>query len=222
MRKSPETAQPSRELEKPAKERMIEASQKVFLIEGIHATGKVAQQAHSNLDTFVRYFGRGDALVERFIDAQIAEAEAIWQGIATEHANHPEDQLRRWLAMADGTVEGEIGFLLRPEVVLSRTAAELPWHPKHALLIKIESYWQAERRRVLKLCRDARLRKPIEACDKLLLLVHGARSHRSAFGSLKPMRLVGEAGEDILAGHGCAGEPQVDPLAERDPSNDQN
>lgn len=202
MRKPPEATQPFNGYEKPAKERMIEASHKVFLIEGIHAIGQIAQLAHSNLDTFVRYFGRGDALIERFIDTQIAEAEGIWQGIAAEHPNQPEAQLRRWLAMADGTVGGEIDHLLGPEVTLSRTAAELPWHPKHALLVKIENYWQAERRRVLKLCREARLRKPLEACDKLLLLVHGARSHRRAFGRLRPMRLLGEAGEDILAAHG--------------------
>lgn len=160
MRKSPETPQSFNGYDKPAKERMIEASHKVFLIEGIHAIGQIAHLAGSNLDTFLRYFGRGDALIEHFIDAQIAEAEGIWEGITTDHPNQPETQLRQWLAMADGTIGGEIDHLLGPEVTLSRTAAELPWHPKHALLVKIEDYWQAERRRVLKLCRDARLRKP--------------------------------------------------------------
>lgn len=221
MRKSPETPQSFNGYDKPAKERMIEASHKVFLIEGIHAIGQIAHLAGSNLDTFLRYFGRGDALIERFIDAQIAEAEGIWEGITTDHPNQPETQLRQWLAMADGTIGGEIGHLLGPEVTLSRTAAELPWHPKHALLVKIEDYWQAERRRVLKLCRDARLRKPLEACDKLILLVHGARSHRTAFGRLRPMRLLVEAGEDILAAHGRTSRPPVDPIADWNASSDQ-
>ncbi|MDN3275959.1 hypothetical protein QWJ07_16980 [Frankia sp. RB7] len=217
MRKSPEVTPPFNGFEKPAKQRMIEASHKVFLVYGIQAIDKVARLAESNLETFMRYFGSGDPLIERFIDTQIAEAEKIWQEIVTDYPDQPEAQLRRWLFMANGTFGGEFDHLVSPEVTLSRTAAELPWHPKHSLLIKIENYWQTERHRVLKLCRHARLRAPQEACDKLLLLVHGARGQRSAFGSLKPMRLLGEAGEDILAAHSCTSKP----LPDWDPLDDE-
>lgn len=208
MRKLPETVQPSfSEFDKPAKERLIEASDQSFRLLGIRvANGVIAHHAHSNMDTFVKYFGDGDPLIDRFIKSLIAESEGYWLGRATEHPGNPDAQLRWWLAFE----EDQAGFALQPQMLLARTAAELYEHRKHPLLAQIEQHWQAERRRVVGLCRAAGLRDPIELADKLLLLVHGVRNERGAYGRLAPSRLLQQAGNELMVAHGASSKPAVE------------
>lgn len=208
MRKPPETAQPiAFRFDKPAKERLIEASDKLFRVLGIRvANSLIADDAHSNADTFVKHFGHGDPLIDHFIKSLIAESEAYWSGRAAEHPDDPEAQLRWWLVYE----EDQAGFGLQPQMLLSRTAAELYEPQKHPLLRQIEQYWQAERRRVVGLCRSAGLRDPVELADKLLLLVHGVRNERGAYGRLAPSRLLRQAGNDFLVAHGASSKPAVE------------
>lgn len=200
---------PASQFEKPAKDRLIETAGRLFRLLGIRAApGLIAHEAHTNVDTLVKYFGHGDGLVGLFIKSLIAECEAYWRSLAAEHPNDPEAQLRWWLAYE----EDQIGYVLEPRVLLSRTAAELfePRKQHHPLLREIEEYWQVERRRILGLCRAAKLRDPLELADKLLLLVHGARNERGAYGRLSPSRVLRQAGLELIVIHGAANRPEVD------------
>src|SRR3954468_7354954 len=147
MRKLPKTEQPaSFGFDKPAKERLIEAAQKMFRLLGIRvANGLIAHEAHSNMETLVKYFGRGEALISLFIKSLIAESEMVWAVIAEDHPGDPEAKLREWLA----TEQESAGRPMQPQMLLARTAAELYEHRKNAQLGEIEQYWQAERRRVV-------------------------------------------------------------------------
>ncbi len=204
MKKHLEAAQrPGYDFDKPAKQRIIDASDKVFRLFGIRAgRAAIADEAHSNMETMVRYFGRGEDLVRRFVTSLIAESESMWRGIESEHPSDPEAQLRLWLAQEQDAT----GRIMRPEVLLSRTAAELQPYAEQErdLLAEIGEYWQAERRRVAKLCRAADLREPLDLADKLLLLVRGARSERDIFGRLAPSRRLAAAADDLLAAHGLS------------------
>ncbi|MBR0959259.1 hypothetical protein [Bradyrhizobium japonicum] len=210
MQQLPKKVQPpASQFEKPAKERLIETADKLFRLLGIRvAPSLIAHEAHTNMDTLVRYFGNGDPLVARFIKSLIAECEEYWRGLAAEYPNDPASQLRWWLAFE----EDQIGYMMEPRVLLSRTAAELfePRKQQHPLLREIEEHWQAERRRVVGLCRAAGLRDPIELADKLLLLVHGARNERGAYGRLKPSRVLRQAGIELMVAHGAANMPVTD------------
>jgi hypothetical protein len=99
--------------------------------------------------------------------------------------------------------------LFRPAVVLSRSAAELPRFPKDPLLDEIERYWQNERRRVVRLCDAAGFREPRDLADKLLLLVHGSRNERQAYGHHAPSRMLSQAGDDLMVVHGAARKPPL-------------
>ncbi|MDF0578909.1 hypothetical protein [Bradyrhizobium yuanmingense] len=216
MRKLPETTQPPAVgFDKPAKERIMEAADTLFRLLGIRvADGLIAKEAHSNTDTFTKHFGHGEPLIGRFVKSLIAECENYWRGLAAEYPNDPEAQLREWLAY-----EGDqIGYMMEPRVLLSRTAAELfeVRKQQHPLLREIEEFWQAERRRVVGLCRAAKLRDPLELTDKLLLLVHGARNERGAYGSLKPSRLLQQAGNEMMVAHGARNRPVGDRSEELD------
>ncbi|MGL3111425.1 hypothetical protein [Bradyrhizobium sp. BR 1432] len=215
MRKLPETVQPPAfGFDKPAKERIIEASDKLFRLLGIEvAESLIAKDAHSNVDTFAKYFGHGDPLIDRFVESLIAKSEKLWDGLAAQYPNDPEAQLRWWLAFE----EDQIGYAMEPRVLLSRTAAEL-FEPlkRHPLLREVEEHWQSERRRVVGLCKAAALRDPLDLADKLLLLVHGVRNERGAYGRLKPSRLLQQAGNELMVAHGAANRPAVDHGADLD------
>jgi hypothetical protein len=43
--------------------------------------------------------------------------------------------------------------------------------------------------------------------DKLLLLVHGARNERKAFGYDGPRERLSQAGDDLMVAHGAARKP---------------
>ncbi len=214
MHKLPKTVQPSVfEFDKPAKERIVEASHKLFRAFGIRVGSHlIAHEAHSNVDTLVKYFGYGEALVGRFIKALVAEAEEVWNSRAAEHAGDAEAQLRWWLAFE----EEQAGFATAPQVLLARTAAELYRYRKPPLLLQIDEHWQAERRRVVGLCRKAGLRDPIELADKLLLLVHGVRNERDAYGCFAPSRMLQQAGNDLMVAHGASSKPRAEHKIEED------
>src|SRR3954466_9278120 len=101
--------------------------------------------------------------------------------------------------------------MMEPPVLLFGPPADLFEPLKHHPLLKeIENYWQAERRRGVGLCKAAKLRDPLELADKLLLLVHGARNERGAYGSLKPSRLLQKAGNEMMVAHGAQNESAGD------------
>src|SRR3954466_12299045 len=107
--------------------------------------------------------------------------------------------------------------MMEPPVLLFGPPADLFEPLKHHPLLKeIEDYWQAERRRVVGLCKAAGLRNPLELADKLLLLVHGARNERGAYGRVKPSRLLRQAGIEFMAAHGAANKPAVDDATDLD------
>lgn len=213
MRQRPKTIQePVFGFDKPAKERIIEASDKLFRLFGIRVShASIAHEAHSNVETLAKYFGYGDNLISRFVESMIADCDARWRSIEAAEPGNAEAQLRLWLAM-----EQHMGIVLEPQALLARTAAELYQYRKVPLLDLIEQYWHAERRRVVGLCRSAGLRDPLALGDKLLLLVHGVRNERNAYGRHAPSRLLEQAGNDLLVAHGASSKPPVAETIETD------
>lgn len=216
MHRFPEKIQPpASQFDKPAKERLIETSERLFRLLGIRAAPSlIAHEAHTNMDTLAKYFRHGDGLVGLFIESLIAEREAYWRSLAAEYPDDPEAQLLWWLAFE----EDQSGYMLEPRILLSRTAAELfePRQQHPPLLRKIEEHWQAERRRVVGLCRAAGLRDPVELADKLLLLVHGARNERGAYGRLALSRVLQKAATELMVAHGASGRPATHHITDLD------
>ncbi|MGX1415691.1 MULTISPECIES: hypothetical protein [Bradyrhizobium] len=193
--------------DKPAKERIAEAADRLFRRYGIKInSATIAHEANSNLATVAKYFGHGDRLIDRFVRSLIEESEGYWRDVEARHPDDPHAQLRWWMFFE----QERMTDALRPEVLLARTAAELLRGPQDAAFAEIAQYWQKERRRVVGLCDKAGLRKPAELGDKLLLLVHGARNERGAYGRHAPSRLLHQAGDDLMAAHGAAPAPLFD------------
>jgi hypothetical protein len=210
MRASPKTTQPPpSEFDKPAKQRIAEQADMLFTRWGVNiSTEMIAHFAHTNFDTIKKHFGTRERLVFDFLKSLMKQAEQSWKEIEQEHPNDPESQLRRWVLhsefAADLSVQGE-------HAQLSRAAVDLiGFFEKDPLLTEIEKFWQAERRKIVKLCEQARFRDPAALADKLLLLVQGARNERNSYGFAGPSHKMAEAGDDLMVAHGAERKPLME------------
>jgi hypothetical protein len=188
-------------LDKPAKDRILESADQVFRIHGLRAgIGVIAHHANSNTETVIKHFGYRARLVSQFVKSLIDLAEQHWREVEQKYSD-AEGRLRYWTFCEQ--VQGD--DLHGAERLLARSAAELSLeYPKSELLVEIEQHWQAERRRVVKLCEAAAFREPRELADKLLLLVHGVRNERGVYGYHSPSRLLHQAADDLMVAHGAA------------------
>jgi hypothetical protein len=191
-------------LGKPAKDRILEAADMVFRIHGIWAgIGGIAYNAKTSTETVVAHFGYQERLASIFVKNHIEEAKQFWARVDAEYPTAPDRRLSYWAFFEQ--VKQDDRYC--SEVLLCRTAAELARdNPKNRLLAEIEQYWQVERRHVIEVCEAAKLREPQDLADKLLLLVHGARNERGAYGHNAPSRMLHEAANDLLVSHGAVRE----------------
>lgn len=190
------------EADKPAKQRILEASDRLFRLYGIRTSVQaIAQESHSNSDTVLKYFGHPQRLIGIFVESLIEIAEKALREMDTVYPDY-ETRLRGWIW--NEMQDDDFGA----STLLSRTAAELLRYPtRDKLLVKIETYWRAERFWVTELCTAAGFREPRELADKLLLLVHGARNERKAFGHDGPRERLSLAADDIMVSHGAIRKP---------------
>jgi AcrR family transcriptional regulator len=210
MRATPKTIQPPRsELDKPAKERIIEHADNLFTLAGVNVSmDMIALFAHTNVATIIKHFGTRERLVFDFLKSLMKQAARSWSEIELEHPNDPEAQLRKWVLYAvfsaDLSMQAEYAQLSRAAVDL------IGFFTKNPLSAEIERFWQAERKKIVKLCEAAKFRDPSGLADKLLLLVQGARNERNCYGFGGPSQKVGEAGDDLMVAHGAQRKPLLE------------
>jgi hypothetical protein len=191
--------------DKPAKDRILEASEEVLRIFGIRVgPGAIAYHANSNVETLLKHYGHYERLVALYVKSLIERAEQYWDEVEQKHPNDAEGALRYWAFYREGRTLDPFD----PDPLLARSAVELSaTHPKDPLLVDIEQYWKAERRRLVRLCKAANFREPGELADKLWLLVHGLRNERGAFGYHAPSRMLPQAADDLMVAHGAIRKP---------------
>jgi hypothetical protein len=211
MRATPKTVQrPPSELDKPAKDRIAEQANNLFTQWGVNIKlNIIAHFAHTNVATIIKLFGTRERLISDFLGTLIRDVELSWKEVEQECPNDPEAQLRRWVYYAEFAADPS---MQASQAQLSRAAVDLiGFDDRNPLLEIIEKFWQAERRRIVKLCEQARFRDPAGLADKLLLLVRGARYERNCFGYKGPSSRLPEAGDDLMVAHGAQRKPLLDP-----------
>ena len=102
MRSTPKTIQPPRsELDKPAKERIVEQANRLFTLGGVKiSTALIAHFAHTNVATVFKHFGTRERLVFDFLKSLMKQADLSWKEIEQDNPNDPEAQLRNWVLCA--------------------------------------------------------------------------------------------------------------------------
>ena len=161
MRADPKTVRPPpSELDKPVKDRVVEQANRLFIHAGVNVSlGSIAYFAHTNVETIIKLFGTRERLVADFLGSLIKEAERDWKEIEQEYPKDPEAQLRKWVHCAEFAADPS---MQEPQAQLSRAAVDLiSIMRKNPLLTEIETFWHAERRRIVKLCEKAGFRRSI-------------------------------------------------------------
>jgi AcrR family transcriptional regulator len=181
------------EQRQPPRERILEAARDLFYRHGIRAVGvdAVAEAAGTNKMTLYRHFSSKDELVCECLRRFAKNADAFWERIEAAHPGDPLARLNGWVtAIAEETIRRhERGCFLANAVV---ELAEKD-HPARPVVIAFKN---AQRDRLVALCRAAGLDEPDLVADELFLVFEGARMHVQSFcpdGFEARMRRIGHA-----------------------------
>jgi AcrR family transcriptional regulator len=182
----------------PPRERLLAVAADLFYRHGIRAVGveAIAEAAGTNKMTLYRHFPSKDELVAEYLREAAREANHCWHAYERSHPGDPLAQIRAWLAeMADHLANpGERGC------ALANAAVELPdkAHPARRV---IEEYKNAQRNRLIDLCRGAGLTDPETLADELHLLLEGARVTSQSVGADGLGARLTRMGEAMIAAH---------------------
>src|SRR6202521_1001967 len=186
----------SREGPARPRERILAAASDLFYRHGIRAVGvdAIAEAAGTNKMTLYRHFASKHALVAEYLRRLAAEADAAWDAIEAAHPAEPLAQLYAWLeSMKEHLVDGD-----DRGCALANAADELPekGHPARCI---IEEAKNAQRNRLVRLCRAAGIDEPEMLADELFLLLEGARVARQSMGPKGPASRLVRLGQALIA-----------------------
>jgi AcrR family transcriptional regulator len=182
----------------PPRERILAAARELFYRHGIRAVGvdAIAEAAGTNKMTLYRHFGSKDDLVAAYLLHVAEDADGCWARLEQAHPGDPRAQLRAWFEeMAEHVANAD-----ERGCPLANAAVELP-EKDHPARRVIEDFKNAQRTKLIELCRTSALREPDMLADELSLLLEGARVSAQSVASndLGP-RLV-RMGEAMIAAH---------------------
>jgi AcrR family transcriptional regulator len=184
--------------EPPPRERILAAARELFYRHGIHAVGvdAIAEAAGTNKMTLYRHFDSKDTLVVDCLRRLTAEFDITWDKIAADHAGDPVGQLLAWLKHIG---EWKLSATDRG-CGLANAAVELsdPHHPARRF---IDEQKTLHRERLVRLCRDARLREPELLADKVFLMCEGARVSLQSVGAKGPAGRLVDMLQSLVAEH---------------------
>jgi AcrR family transcriptional regulator len=182
----------------PPRTRIVAAAADLFYRHGIRAVGvdAIAEAAGTNKMTLYRHFASKDELVAEYLRQSAAEADACWERFERDHPGDTLAQLRAWLK----EMAGHVGNADKRGCPLANAAVELPekGHPARRV---IEEYKNAQRNRLVRLCRNAGLGEPELLADELNLLLEGARVTAQSVGSRGIGARLTRMGEAMIAAH---------------------
>jgi AcrR family transcriptional regulator len=182
----------------PPRARIVAAAADLFYRHGIRAVGveAIAEAAGTNKMTLYRHFSSKDELVAEYLRQSASEADACWAKFERDHPGDELAQLRAWLE----EMAGHVGNADKRGCPLANAAVELPekGHPARRV---IEDYKNAQRNRLVRLCRDAGLDEPELLADELNLLLEGARVTAQSVGPGGIGARLMRMGEAMIAAH---------------------
>src|SRR5215472_12132840 len=180
------------------RDRILAAAAELFYRHGIRAVGveSIAEAARTNKMTLYRHFASKDTLVAEYLRQAAGAADTCWDRFEKAHPGDPAAQLRAWLRemAAHLAASDERGC------PLANAAVELPERDHPARRV-IEECKNAQRERLIELCRAARLGEPDLLADELNLLLEGARVTAQSVGAAGLDARVVRMGEAMIRLH---------------------
>ena len=164
------------------RDRILETAQDMFHKHGIKGVGvdAITEAAGTNKMTLYRHFESKDELIVQCLRASAAKGAAMWDQFEAEHPGDKLAQLHAWIRMAADCLaaDGRGCDMANAAVELTETD-----HPARRVIKELK---EAQRDRLVTLCRDAGIGQAELLADTLSLLFEGARVSVQTMGCQGP------------------------------------
>ncbi|UVK44246.1 TetR/AcrR family transcriptional regulator [Mesorhizobium sp. AR07] len=164
------------------RDRILETAQDMFHKHGIKGVGidAITEAAGTNKMTLYRHFDSKDDLIIQCLRATACKAGAMWERFEIEHPGDKLAQLHAWVRIAADMLkaDGRGCDMANAAVELSETD-----HPARRVIKELK---EAQRDRLVTLCRDAGIGQAELLADTLSLLLEGARVSVQSVGTEGP------------------------------------
>jgi len=153
------------------RDRILETARDMFHKHGIKGVGvdAITEAAGTNKMTLYRHFESKDDLIVECLRANAAKAGAMWDTFEAEFPGDKLAQLHAWVRKAAAMLNAD-----GRGCDMANAAAELAEPDRPARLV-IKELKEAQRERLVTLCRDAGIGQAELLADTLSLLFEGAR-----------------------------------------------
>jgi AcrR family transcriptional regulator len=167
----------------------------MFHKHGIKGVGidAITEAAGTNKMTLYRHFESKDDLIIECLRATACSANAMWERFETEHPGDRLAQLHAWVHMAAGMLRADCRGcdMANAAIELSETD-----HPARRVIKELKD---AQRDRLVALCRDAGIGQAELLADTLSLLLEGARVSVQSVGAEGPSAQFVRMAEGLIA-----------------------
>ncbi|MBB6408414.1 TetR/AcrR family transcriptional regulator [Mesorhizobium sangaii] len=164
------------------RDRILETAQDMFHKHGIKGVGidAITEAAGTNKMTLYRHFDSKDDLIIQCLRATACKAGAMWEKFEVQHPGNKLAQLHAWVRMAADclTADGRGCDMANAAIELTDTD-----HPARRVIKELK---EAQRDRLVTLCRDAGIGQAELLADTLSLLLEGARVSVQSVGTEGP------------------------------------
>ncbi|ESY78583.1 TetR family transcriptional regulator [Mesorhizobium sp. LNHC221B00] len=164
------------------RDRILETARDMFHKHGIKGVGvdAITEAAGTNKMTLYRHFESKDDLIVECLRANASKAGAMWETFEAEFPGDKLAQLHAWVRKAAAMLNAD-----GRGCDMANAAAELtePDHPARRVIKELK---EAQRERLVALCRDAGIGQSELLADTLSLLFEGARVSVQTVGAEGP------------------------------------
>ena len=177
------------------RDRILETAQDMFHKHGIKGVGidAITEAAGTNKMTLYRHFDSKDDLIIQCLRATACKAGAMWEKFEIEYPGDKLAQLHAWVRIAADMLraDGRGCDMANAAVELSETD-----HPARRVIKELK---EAQRDRLVTLCRDAGIGQAELLADTLSLLLEGARVSVQSVGTEGPSAQFVRMAEGLIA-----------------------
>ncbi|MBZ9704573.1 MULTISPECIES: TetR/AcrR family transcriptional regulator [unclassified Mesorhizobium] len=176
------------------RDRILETARDMFHKHGIKGVGvdAITEAAGTNKMTLYRHFESKDDLIIECLRATASKAGAMWDAFEAEHPGDKLAQLHAWVRKAAEMLTADCRGC-----DMANAAVELtePDHPARRVIKELK---EAQRERLVALCRGAGIGQAELLADTLSLLCEGARVSVQTVGTEGPSAQLVRMAEGLI------------------------
>lgn len=176
------------------RDRLVKAARQLFRRHGIRGIGvdAIADAASSNKMTLYRHFNSKDELIVECLQRAGMEMDGFWRELEDAHPGDGLAQLRAWVRRIAEHLGDDDCHCEMMSAAVQLTDED---HPGRSVIRKFKD---AQRDRVVELCRKAGVANAELLCDTLLLLIEGARVAQQSSGVQGPSARFAEIADAAI------------------------